>query len=107
MVAGLAALTLAGCSGSSSGGKTQGTPDGENTAPAVKSETFHQISAKANSYLGNLAIMRGVTSEVYYPDSHSLTVTFKPTADKTDQGNVEDIVRQAKEKAAAKAKKKR
>ena len=51
--------------------------------------------------------MRGVTSEVYYPDSHSLTVTFKPTADKTDQGNVEDIVRQAKEKAAAKAKKKR
>ena len=106
VVTGAAAAVLTGCSGSSSsGGGTPATtaPAGESTAPAVKSESFHGISAKVHNRLGiPLPSMRGVASEIYYPPTHTLTVTFRSTADKTDQHNVENIIRQYKEQAAAK-----
>ncbi|HVY10673.1 MAG TPA: hypothetical protein VHB18_11095 [Mycobacteriales bacterium] len=103
LLTGVTVAALAGCSGSSSGGSPKATaPAGENTAKAVKDQSFHHLSAKANKYLGNLALMRGVQSEIYYPDTKTLTVTYRSTADKTDQANVEDIVRQARNKATAK-----
>jgi hypothetical protein len=101
----LTAALLAGCSGSSSSGTPSGSssPRGINTARALGEESFHGVSAKADHLLGiPLPSMRGVASEVYYPPAKTLTVTYKPTADKTDQQNVENIVRQYKERAAAK-----
>jgi hypothetical protein len=103
-LAGVAAAALTGCSGSSSGGSpTAASPQGDNTAQAVNSESFHGITPKANKLLGiPLPTMRGVASEVWYPPTKTLTVTFKTSADKTDQQNVENIVRQTKEQAALK-----
>jgi hypothetical protein len=104
LITGVAASVLCACSGSSSSGGTPASsaPAGEKTAPAVKSESFHGISAKVNHRLGiPLPLLRGVASEVYYPPTHTLTVTFRSTADKTDQSNVENIVRQYKQQANA------
>jgi hypothetical protein len=103
LLTGLTVAVLAGCSGSSSdGGSPQSpAPNSLNTAHAAKTESFHGVSAKANHIIGGpLPLMRGVASEFY--SGHTLTVTYRSTADKTDQQNVENIVRQAKQQALAK-----
>jgi hypothetical protein len=104
VLTGLTAALLAGCSGSSSGGTApSASPRTENTAKALGSESFKNVSKKADHSLGiPLPSMRGVASEIYYPTTKTLTVTYKSTADKTDQQNVENIVRQHEQQAALK-----
>ncbi|MGN6473629.1 MAG: hypothetical protein ACTHK4_08290 [Mycobacteriales bacterium] len=57
--------------------------------------------AQAKSLQGVLPLERGVKSDAYYPGTKSLDVTFLPTANKLDQQNVENLVRQAKQGNAA------
>ncbi|HVT21041.1 MAG TPA: hypothetical protein VHE57_06610 [Mycobacteriales bacterium] len=90
-----ACLVLGGCSGSSSGGSPAPT------AAAARTQTFHDVTPRANQILQRtLALMRGVASDTY--QDGELVVTFRPTAEKVDQTNVANVVRQAKQKAAKK-----
>jgi hypothetical protein len=97
----LAAVTLtavSACSSSSSGGANP-----ELTTRAVSSETFHNVTPEANHIIQrSLALMRGVASNTY--QAGELIVSFRSTADKLDQHNVENIVHQAQQQAAAPAK---
>ena len=71
------------------------------TSRSVASETFHNVSPRANHIIQrSLALMRGVASNTY--QGSELIVTFRSTADKLDQHNVENIVHQAEQQAAAK-----
>jgi TolA-binding protein len=92
----LGAAVLSGCSSSS-----DGTPGPSKTSAADHSETFHNVSERANRLIQrNLPLMRGVATNTY--QAGDLTVTFRPTAVKLDQTNVENVVRQAKQQAATK-----
>lgn len=96
VAAATACLIATGCSSSSSGGAAPAL-----TAPAVHSETFHGVTPRANHLIQRtLPLMRGVASNTY--QGTDLVVTYRSTAVKLDQTNVENTVRQAKQKAATK-----
>lgn len=88
------AALVASCSSSSK------SPNAEETTKAVASESFHGLTVKeATNLEGVLPLERGVQSDVYYPETKVLTVTFTSTAVLLDQRNVENLVRQAKQGA--------
>ncbi|HVT64698.1 MAG TPA: hypothetical protein VHD81_06070 [Mycobacteriales bacterium] len=91
LIAGTVAIAaLSGCSSSSSGGDAT-NPD----AQAVHSETFHDVTPAQNRRAQRtLPLMRGVASNTY--QDGDLIVTFKSTATKLDQHNVENIVQASK-----------
>jgi hypothetical protein len=96
VAAALSVGVLSGCSGSSSGGASTTTT----TAKADRSETFHNVTPRANHILQrSLALMRGVASDTY--QGTDLMVKFRSTALKVDQTNVENVVKQARAKAAS------
>jgi hypothetical protein len=93
-LAALGIVAAGGCSSSSSGNNPA------LTARAVSSETFHNVTPRANAILQrSLPLMRGVASDTY--QNGDLTVTFRSTADKLDQTNVENVVHQAQRQATA------
>lgn len=68
------------------------------SAHAVPAEAFHRVSpSQAKSLERVLPLQRGVKSETYDPATLVLEVTFRSTANKLDQQNVENLVRQSKQ----------
>jgi len=99
VAAAIGAVTLTGCSGSSSGGA--GGAGDSATAKAEHSETFHNVSPAVNKRVQkSLPLMRGVASATY--QNGDLVVTFKSSAEKLDQRNVENIVKLNRNAATAK-----
>lgn len=82
---------ITGCSSSSSGGS--GGP------PAASSETFHNVTPRANRLIQKtVALMPGVASVTY--QGSDLVVRFRSTALKVDQTNVENVVHEDQQAAA-------
>lgn len=96
VAAALGVAVLTGCSSASSGGNLS-----QHTGSADSSETFHNISPRANHLIQRtLPLMRGVASNTY--QNRDLVVRFTSSAAKVDQTNVENVVHNDIQAALAK-----